>query len=217
MTAPNTHQLQPLTSINIVSHNVNKQPPLPHLLHLLATHNIIFLQEVFTWDNHQLSTLQLFHPHTSVYHNTNSKDHGVLIAIREDLAAKVLQLPTTDTRQQVLAITLQLPHTTLQLINLYGSSIPAEQQHILSVILPLMQSNLPTILIGDINHTPQPKLDTFNIKHPSKWKWLEHKLATGELIDAFRHTHPREVQFTRYKGYGTGKSRIDLALLPLKY
>ena len=108
---------------------------------------------------------------------------------------------------------------SFQVACLYGPNTKKPAQAFFESLYGALSSDLPIFICGDFNTVVNPYVDRFGCNPTSQWAYnwspaLTNLMASVDLGDAWRMTHPDISEFTWCRKNHSQKSRIDMIWLP---
>ena len=127
-----------------------------------------------------------------------------------------------DTAGRLLTAEFNFGNLNFQIACLYGPNNRNDGQLFFESFYQALNPNLPVLLCGDFNTTPNPHLDRFGCNPTSPWAYnwlstLNDLMNTYELGDAWRTKNPEAREFTWNRPNGSQGSRIDMIWVPMRY
>ena len=176
-------------------------------------YDIILLQETHITTKSQ-NKCEAEWAHPSIWNPGASTDTGGTAILLGNPNIKFIQAKQ-DNNGRILTAKLQIHNTPLQIVNIYGPSIPSHREAFFSTIQNHMFDDTPTIMGGDFNMVEDPALD--RIPALAKYYHTQGNIALTKLKqkhdvhDTWRTQNPRTKQYTwrSRKQFDNTKSRLD--------
>ena len=161
-------------------------------------------------------------PGLSYWTTGKSTQAGVAFLFNKDLDVKLID-DDPDLQGRILRLTVQINETKIQLVNIYGYNAINEQksEYLFSQMNQHIDNEIPPLIFGDFNMVEDPDLDRRGgnptIRHTYGKKALQEIKEDYELVDAWRHLHPKMKSYTWQSRAANIQSRLDRVYIPKQF
>ena len=120
-----------------------------------------------------------------------------------------------DNNGRILTVKIKVNNTPIQIVNIYGPTVPAQREAFFSTIQNYMFDDTLTIMGGDFNMVEDPTLDrtpkSTHYYHTQGSKALSQLKQKFDINDNWRTQNPNTKQYTwcSRKQFDNAKSRLD--------
>lgn len=163
------------------------------------------------------------------YWNDNGGYSGTLVLSK--IPAKKVEISPFDTEGRIITldfaefnlINVYTPNSGRKLARLDYRTKEWEPEFLKYV--QKKQRSCPVVVVGDLNVCHDPKIDIWNSKYkdkagttPEERACFESLIGSADLVDSFRHKHPRTRRYSYWSYYANARDnnkgwRLDYALV----